>query len=302
MLESPLFSILVANYNNGKFFKDCHNSIISQTYQNWEVIIIDDASTDNSVEIIKDIIGSDNRFKLYLNAENRGCGYTKARCVKFANGELCGFLDPDDSLIKSALEIMQREHLLNPNVSIIFSRKYICDQHLNILQESSIKKIPESKSYLTYSQHEPEHFTTFKIKYYHETIGIDSSILRCVDQDLNFKMEEVGDIKFIEDILYNYRIHKATLSNSGHYKAVYWHFYVIKTASDRRNINGEDVANNILTRYISSSFQTGKDSVKQSRYYKLGYAFFNPSKVIRYLFLKIKQYKEGCKKKIIWFL
>ena len=47
------FSILIANYNNGKFFQDCYKSILQQTYQNWEVVILDDASTDNSVEVIK---------------------------------------------------------------------------------------------------------------------------------------------------------------------------------------------------------------------------------------------------------
>ena len=50
------FSILIANYNNGKFFQDCYKSILQQTYQNWEVVILDDASTDNSVEVIKNII------------------------------------------------------------------------------------------------------------------------------------------------------------------------------------------------------------------------------------------------------
>ncbi len=49
-------SLLVANYNNGRYFKDCYDSIVSQTYENWEVIIVDDASTDNSVDIIKKLI------------------------------------------------------------------------------------------------------------------------------------------------------------------------------------------------------------------------------------------------------
>ena len=46
------FSILIANYNNGKFFKDCYDSIIAQTYKDWEVVIVDDRSTDDSVAII----------------------------------------------------------------------------------------------------------------------------------------------------------------------------------------------------------------------------------------------------------
>ena len=47
------FSILIANYNNGKYFEDCYKSILLQNYENWEAVIVDDASTDNSIEIIK---------------------------------------------------------------------------------------------------------------------------------------------------------------------------------------------------------------------------------------------------------
>ena len=65
-----LFSILIANYNNGKFFKDCYDSIINQTYDNWEAIIVDDHSADQSVELIKAIIKEDARFKLYENENN----------------------------------------------------------------------------------------------------------------------------------------------------------------------------------------------------------------------------------------
>ena len=64
------FSILIANYNNGKFFQDCYKSILQQTYQNWEVVILDDASTDNSVEVIKNIIQNDSRFRWYENEKN----------------------------------------------------------------------------------------------------------------------------------------------------------------------------------------------------------------------------------------
>src|SRR5690348_4514160 len=100
------FSILIANYNNGKYFKDCYDSIIAQSYNNWEAIIIDDKSTDNSIELINRLIRLDPRFKLIENDKNYGCGYTKRRCVELSSGEVCGFLDPDDALENEALEVM----------------------------------------------------------------------------------------------------------------------------------------------------------------------------------------------------
>ena len=78
-MSKPLFSLLIANYNNGKYFEMCYKSIVNQVFERWEVIIVDDASTDDSVKIIKNIISNDKRFKFYENDRNYGCGYTKRR-------------------------------------------------------------------------------------------------------------------------------------------------------------------------------------------------------------------------------
>ena len=96
------FSILIANYNNGKFFQDCYKSILQQTYHNWEVVILDDASTDNSVEVIKNIIQNDSRFRWYENEKNEGVGFTKGKLIELAEGEICGYLDPDDAILPNA--------------------------------------------------------------------------------------------------------------------------------------------------------------------------------------------------------
>ena len=92
--DAPLFSVLIANYNNGIFLMDAINSIRCQSYQQWEIIIVDDASDDCSHDIYKKL-EYDDRVHIFYNGMNRGCGYTKRRCVDLANGPLCGFLDPD---------------------------------------------------------------------------------------------------------------------------------------------------------------------------------------------------------------
>ena len=95
MTNQPLFSVLIANYNNGKYLMDAIESVRQQTYTNWEIILVDDSSTDNSHELYKEL-EQDERIHIFLNNQNRGCGYTKHRCAELANGEICGFLDPDD--------------------------------------------------------------------------------------------------------------------------------------------------------------------------------------------------------------
>ena len=62
---------------------------------------MDDSSTDNSHELYKEL-EKDERIHVFLNDQNHGCGYTKRRCAELANGEICGFLDPDDALTDNA--------------------------------------------------------------------------------------------------------------------------------------------------------------------------------------------------------
>ena len=140
-MNNPLFSILIAQYNNGKYFEDCYKSIIAQTYQNWEVIIVDDGSTDDSVAVMKEIIGDDARFKIEVNSENRGCGFTKRRCAELATGEICAFLDPDDAITPEALQIMVEEHKKHPDAAMIYSKPFWCDEHLNIQYERKSRQV-----------------------------------------------------------------------------------------------------------------------------------------------------------------
>lgn len=77
------FSILTAHYNNGRYLQQCYESIQKQTFQDFEWIIVDDASTDDSVVLIQNLIRHEPRAKLYLSDKNRGVGYTKKELWSF---------------------------------------------------------------------------------------------------------------------------------------------------------------------------------------------------------------------------
>ena len=127
------FSILIANYNNGKYFGDCYHSIISQTYPDWEAIIVDDCSTDDSLVQISLLIANDDRFKLVTNAKNEGCGFTKRRCADLAMGEICGFVDPDDTISSNAIELMVNAHNKHTDVALIHSNFCYCNEKMDML-------------------------------------------------------------------------------------------------------------------------------------------------------------------------
>tara|TARA_B100000929_G_scaffold243900_1_gene201723 strand:- start:1243 stop:2145 length:903 start_codon:yes stop_codon:yes gene_type:complete len=258
-----LFSILIANYNNGKFFLDCYKSIINQTYTDWEVIIVDDYSIDDSVQIIKNIIGLDNRFHLYINDTNKGCGFTKNRCAGLAKGDVLGFLDPDDLLESSALEAMIKFHALNKHIALISSKyRFISKKGEFIGLGKHGAHIPLGKSYLTYGEGAITAFATFKRKIYNLTEGIDEKMTRAVDQDLYYKLEEQGGTYFIDEILYRYRLHDNNISrNENLYKSWYWHFYAKKKAFYRRKM-----LSSVISNFSNSEFKHIKSDYYFSRF------------------------------------
>lgn len=274
MNQHPLFSILVANYNNAAYINDAFNSILAQTYANWEVIIVDDASTDNSIQVLQPWT-KDDRFKLFCNDKNYGCGYTKGKCTALASGEICGFLDPDDVLTSDALEIMANKHTEHPDAALIYSDFFTCDkllQHKNYVKN---KQLPESISYLLFAQPAIGHFSTFKKEKYNSTPGINANLQRAVDQDLFYKMEEAGDLVHVGKALYFYRLHKGGISVFENFnKAFSWHVYVVIDACKRRNIPFEDIVSKMVKHYYI-------DFYEQSKAFKLGSLMIMPFKKLK---------------------
>lgn len=241
--ENPLFSVLIASYNNGQYLEEAISSVYEQTYTNWEIIIVDDCSTDNSEQEYKKYSG-DERIKIFFNSENKGCGYTKRRCVEEANGEICGFLDPDDKLVSQALEKMVNLHLEKPETSLIGSNAYRCDKDLNIesvYAKENISDIKFNDPYFFNFGGYIGHFATFKKEFYFKTEGIDVFLKRAVDQDLYLKLCEVGSVFIFDEPLYYYRFHdKGISTNSNMDSAFFWHWVVIMNAAKRRNVNVEE--------------------------------------------------------------
>jgi len=99
-----LVSIITANYNCEKFLDDTINSVLNQTYQNWEMIIVDDVSSDKSVEIIQKYVKKDNRITLIQLKENSGAAVARNTAIEASKGRFISFLDSDDLWTDNKLE------------------------------------------------------------------------------------------------------------------------------------------------------------------------------------------------------
>lgn len=105
-MNTPLVSVLMTVYNREKYIAEAIESVIASTYQNWELIIVDDQSKDRSVEIAREYEKKDNRIKLYINEVNLGDYPNRNRAASHAKGKYLKYLDADDMIYKYTLNYM----------------------------------------------------------------------------------------------------------------------------------------------------------------------------------------------------
>ena len=124
----PEVSIITPVFNSLKFLEETIASVLNQTFTDWEWMITDDKSTDNSVEIIQKI--KDSRIQLILSDKNGGAGHARNLSLKQASGRFITFLDADDfwepNFLEEMISFMKKE-----NTELAYSNYARCDENLN---------------------------------------------------------------------------------------------------------------------------------------------------------------------------
>ena len=120
-----LISIITPSFNSAEFIESTVNSVIAQTYQNWEMIIVDDNSTDNSVEVIKRLSQKDDRIKLIKLDENSGAAVARNTAIENAKGDFLAFLDSDD--IWKPFKLDQQLSFMGSDINFSFTAYELID-------------------------------------------------------------------------------------------------------------------------------------------------------------------------------
>ena len=123
MKNQPLVSVVMATYNRAYIINKAINSVKQQTYKNWELVIVDDRSTDDTKKLIESYAKKDNRIKYIVNNHNKGCGGARNCGILHAKGKYVAFLDSDDEWTKNHLS-ESVEVLKKKTVDICFSYWY----------------------------------------------------------------------------------------------------------------------------------------------------------------------------------
>jgi glycosyltransferase involved in cell wall biosynthesis len=130
-MKQPLVSIIVTCYNQAHCITNTLESIVSQTYTNWECVIVDDGSFDDSAEVIKEFIKDDTRFT-YLFQDNQGVSRARNKGFALATGSFINFMDGDDTFLPDKLEKQLQVFKEHPEVSIS-----ICDHQHFLAQKDA---------------------------------------------------------------------------------------------------------------------------------------------------------------------
>lgn len=121
-----LISIIMAAYNTEKTIEQAINSVLSQTYTNFELLVVNDCSKDRTVELVKDIVAKDSRVRLISNVKNSGVSYTRKHGLEEAKGDWIAILDSDDAWEPEKLEkqiVLQRR----TNADLLFTGSAFMD-------------------------------------------------------------------------------------------------------------------------------------------------------------------------------
>lgn len=179
----PLFTIIIPGYNVEGYIGECLDSLIVQSFENFEVIVVDDGSMDRTAEITEDYCLKDDRFKL-IKKENGGVSSARNMGIECASGEWIVFVDADDIVEKNALSDLHKAICLNPEAMMVMWGWKVFGE--NVHSEIKKYKLPSINSVDNIRN------GLFKMNPYLGYIWNKA-----------IKRDIIGELRFAEDIRYN---------------------------------------------------------------------------------------------------
>lgn len=235
-ITSTKVSLIVTCFNRSEYLAQTINSILNQTYTNFELIIWDDASTDDSVKIAKKYQRLDSRIKLVEQKINQGFTKSIADAVASTEGKYLGWVDSDDLLHPQALAKTVELLDTRSSVGMVYTDRLIIDESNNSLGLDPRSSIPYSQgnlllNFMTF------HFRLIRREIYELAGGINTDFTTAQDYDLCLRISEITKIEQIKQPLYFYRQHSNSISSSREFEQIACTRTAINHALIRRGLS-----------------------------------------------------------------
>lgn len=152
----PEVSVIIPSYNHAAYLRDCIQSILGQSFQDFEIILIDDGSTDNSMELAKEIANSESRLSVYQNENNLGTYGTQARGLELAKSPFVAIMNSDDLWAPEKLELQVNLLQQHPDMPLCYVLGWMVDKDGNPIKNDDvhadwpITEVQEPLPYLLY--------------------------------------------------------------------------------------------------------------------------------------------------------
>lgn len=211
-------SILTANYNYAQYIEDAINSVLNQTYQDWELIIVDDGSSDNSAEIIKSYCKKDERIKFFQhnNAENKGLKESILLALKNTTGDWIAFLESDDIFEPENLEKKVEIIKKYPQTKLVFNKvKFLSEEKRK--QQRIYEKTQEKLSKMSFPRNMFYDFSIDNMILTFSCVMVESNVLKntdfntpidsSLDRWLWVHLAQKNDFYYIDEELTQWRLH-----------------------------------------------------------------------------------------------
>lgn len=211
--ENPMVSIVVPIYNVEKYLKRCIKSILNQSFNNFEIILVNDGSTDKSIEICNKYIEEDSRIKL-INKKNGGLSSARNAGINVARGKYISFIDPDDCISENYFNILFKK-AENNNCDVIVSGFKTVPNNIDVIPSYKLNEVLKGTEFILSSDNvHSKNELCFVWRYLYKLKLIKQNNILFnekifIGEDVVFNLEVLAisnRVMAISDILYYYTI------------------------------------------------------------------------------------------------
>lgn len=324
-MVGKMFSVIIATHNDGEYLRECIDSVLNQTYENFELILVNDGSTDGTEELCRGYQTKDKRVRL-INQECSGALMARQRGIRDAAGDYIYIIDGDDLIDKQTLEIAEQYFGLNQVDMVAFAAETFGEReeqiallpflHEQIVEtEELIDGVLIAKNHALWNKifrknvftRETDCFQRFN----HVKVGLDKIQLFSV-------LPNIKRAIYINHIYYHYRIREQSISHKIRPSAAYeigvaseYVYFILKErgllTENRKKICCVNYLNGFIQRLIillradisQKEYCVLRDKIRSSIIFREAYCYVNPRNLAIYFVIYVKAFRHTVTEKLL---